>query len=191
MRIITGRARGTKLYSLEGENITRPTSDRAKEAIFSIIHFSLEGRAVLDLFGGSGQMGLEALSRGAERAYICDNSPAAIDIIKKNVDKTRLGGSCTVLRGDYAELLSRLRGVKFDIVFLDPPYDKGLLPHALKLLFDYGLLKPTSQVVCESRSENIFAEVGEDKFKVIKSAKYGIASVNILAPILTESEINL
>ena len=182
MRIITGRARGAQLYTLPGE-ATRPTSERAKQAIFSMIQFGIEGREVLDLFAGSGQMALEAISRGAAHATVCDNSKAACDIIEKNIRKTRSESEVTLLCTDYAEALRRLRGrVKFDIVFLDPPYNKGLVNAALKLLCQYDLLKPTSIVVCESGGEDVLIDGAEDKYEVIKTAKYGIACVTLLKP---------
>ena len=108
MRIITGRARGTHLYTLEGD-ATRPTSERAKEAVFSMLQFELAGRAVLDLFAGSGQMALEAVSRGAERAVLVDASPKAVEIIKKNVQKTHFEAECTVLCADYTDVLRTRR----------------------------------------------------------------------------------
>ena len=104
MRIISGRARGAKLFTLEGLN-TRPTAERTKEAIFSMIRFELEGRAVLDLFAGSGQMGLEAVSCGAASAVLCDKERDAVSIITKNVEKTRLGALSTVVCADYAECI--------------------------------------------------------------------------------------
>lgn len=175
MRIITGKARGTKLFSLEGEE-TRPTSDRTKEAIFSILQFSIEGRKVLDLFGGSGQMALEAVSRGAESAVIADRSKAAVGIIEKNCEKTHLGGSCKVMCSDWGETLRRLKGNKFDIVFLDPPYALNIIPKILTELNNY--LKPTSVVVCESGND-ISEDIG-DAYSVIKQAKYGVAYVTLL-----------
>lgn len=179
MRIITGSARGTKLFTLEGEN-TRPTAERVKEAIFSMIQFEVEGRAVLDLFAGSGQMALEALSRGAAEAVLVDSSRDAVGIIKKNIEKTRLGESCEVFCADYAEALSRMRGRrKFDIVFLDPPYRLGATAPALKLLRKYELLKPTSIIVCESGDDEFLSSVSE-LYDVVKSAKYGVANVTIL-----------
>lgn len=180
MRIITGRARGAQLYTLPGE-ATRPTSERAKQAIFSMIQFGIEGREVLDLFSGSGQMALEAISRGAAHATVCDNSKAACDIIQKNIRKIRAESEVTLLCTDYAEALRRLRGrVKFDIVFLDPPYNKGLVSAVLELLCKYDLLKPTSVVVCESGGEDILSGGAQDKYEVIKTAKYGIANVTLL-----------
>ncbi len=186
MRIITGAARGVRLYTLEGE-ATRPTSERAKEAIFSMIQFELSGRVVLDLFAGSGQLGLEALSRGAAHAYLCDASPGAVDIIKKNAEKTRLGSSCTVIRADYAEALRRFSGgAAFDIVFLDPPYHTGLIAKSLMLLSEYKLLLPSSLIVCESGDADIFGGLPAcDKYEVIKSAKYGVAYVTLLKPAKT------
>lgn len=182
MRIITGRARGAQLYTLPGE-ATRPTSERAKQAIFSMIQFGIEGREVLDLFSGSGQMALEAISRGAAHATVCDNSKDACGIIEKNIRKIRAESEVTLICADYAEALVRLRGsVKFDIVFLDPPYNKGLVSAALELLYKYNMLKPTSVIVCESGGENILQGGAAGKYEVIKTAKYGIASVTLLKP---------
>lgn len=183
MRIITGRARGTKLFTLEGE-ATRPTSDRVKEAVFSMIQFCVEGREVLDLFGGSGQLALEAVSRGAAHATVCDSLDAACRIIEKNIEKTHSQNDVTLIRADYAEALRRLRGrTKFDLIFLDPPYNKGLVASSLKLLADYELTKPTTLVVCESGGEDILANGVADKYEVVKTAKYGIAHVTLLKPL--------
>lgn len=180
MRIITGRARGTRLFTLEGE-ATRPTAERVKEAVFSMIQFCIEGREVLDLFGGSGQLALEAVSRGAAHATICDSLDAACRIIEKNIQKTHSENDVTLIRTDYAEALRRLRGkVKFDLIFLDPPYNKGLVSAALKLLSEYELIKPTTVIVCESGGEDILAGGLDTCFEVIKSARYGIANVTLL-----------
>lgn len=187
MRIITGRARGTKLYSLEGE-VTRPTADRTKEAMFSMLQFMIEGREVLDLFGGSGQLALEALSRGAARAVICDASDAACDIIKRNIVKTHSEAEAVVIHDDFRRALDRLPGgTKFDIVFLDPPYNRGLVSAALAEIVRRGLLKPISVVVCESGGEDILCGVS-DSFNVIKSARYGIAHVTLLSPVVVTKQ---
>lgn len=184
MRIITGRARGTKLFTLEGE-ATRPTSDRVKEAVFSMIQFCVEGREVLDLFGGAGQLALEAVSRGAAHATVCDSLDAACRIIEKNIEKTHSENEVTLICTDYAEALRRFRGrAKFDLVFLDPPYNKGLVASALKLLSDYELTKPTTLIVCESGGEDILANGAADKYEVVKTAKYGIAHVTLLKPLM-------
>ena len=123
MRIISGTARGTKLYTLEGAH-TRPTLDRVKEALFSKINEDLQESIVLDLFSGSGALGLEALSRGAAKAYLVDNSFNAIKIINQNVVKTHLEEKCVVIQKDYQKAINYFcdNNIKFDIVFLDPPY---------------------------------------------------------------------
>ena len=184
MRIITGRARGTHLYTLEGET-TRPTSERAKEAVFSMLQFELRDRVVLDLFAGSGQMGLEAISRGAGRAVLVDASPKAVDIIKKNVQKTHFEKECTVLCTDYADALRSHRvGMpeRFGLVVLDPPYAKRLVCPALELLIKGGWLEDGAFVVCESAEENIFEanEALAKHFEVRRHAKYGVAYVTVL-----------
>lgn len=184
MRIITGRARGTHLYTLEGET-TRPTSERAKEAVFSMLQFELRDRAVLDLFAGSGQMGLEAISRGASRAVLVDASPKAIDIIKKNVVKTHFEQECTVLCADYADVLrARRAGMpeRFGLVVLDPPYAKRLVCPALELLLKGDWLEDGAFIVCESAEEDIFEghEALAARFELRRRAKYGVAYVSVL-----------
>lgn len=184
MRIITGSARGASLLTLEGEQ-TRPTSARAKEAIFSILQFSISGRRVLDLFAGSGQMGLEALSRGAESAVFIDKSPKAVEVIRKNAEKTRLSDKCRIECGDFSEKLARLNGEKFDVVFLDPPYALGAIPKALSALLRGGNINGDSYVVCEAGSaEDFFGGDAalEAAFDVVRQAKYGVAHVIILRP---------
>ena len=182
MRIITGRARGTRLVTLEGNN-TRPTSERVKEAVFSMIQFDVEGRRVLDLFAGSGQMGLEALSRGALKATFVDNSKAAIGVIGQNVKKTHFEDESEVIFSSAEDYLRRVKGrEKFDLVFIDPPYAAGVQAKMLELLLEYDLVKPTSTIVCESGEEDIFKDAPSlaDKFEIIKKAKYSISYVTIL-----------
>lgn len=180
MRIISGTARGTKLFTLDGMN-TRPTAERTKEAIFSMLRFELEGRTVLDLFSGSGQMGLEAVSCGASSAVLCDKARDAVSVIEKNVEKTRLKDRCTVMCADYMESLRRLSllGKRFDLVFLDPPYATTLLTDALRALQSEGLLKPTTLIVCEG--DRVLA-VEEGAFEVVKRSRYGIAHITVLRP---------
>lgn len=180
MRIITGKAKGIRLVTLEG-NDTRPTSERSKEAIFSMLQFDIEGRVVLDLFAGSGQMGLEALSRGASRAYLVDKGRGACDVIKKNVDKSRLSEGCFVLCEDSISFLKKQSGFdKFDIVFLDPPYATNLIDEAVNLLFERELVKETSYIVCESDKFDILSEKNASRFEVIKTMKHGIAHISVL-----------
>lgn len=183
MRIITGAARGVPLATLPGE-ATRPTSERAKEAIFSMLQFRIEGGEVLDLFAGSGQLGLEALSRGASHAFFADSSAIAVDVIRKNAEKTRLADACTIIHADHAAALAKLRGEKrFDIVFLDPPYRSGLIGEALGLLADFRLLNPSAVVVCESGEGGIPSARDSATYEIFKRAKYGAARVTLLRPL--------
>ena len=180
MRIITGKAKGIKLFTLEG-NDTRPTSERSKEAIFSMLQFDIEGRIVLDLFAGSGQMGLEAVSRGAKRAYLIDRGRGAHDIIKKNIEKSRLGDGCIALCEDSLSFLKKQSGVdKFDIFFLDPPYATNLIDESVGLLFEKQLIKETSYIVCESDRFDVLSEKNSDRFETIKTMKHGIAHILVL-----------
>ena len=150
MRVITGTARGTKLATLDSD-ATRPTSDKVKEAIFSMIQFDLEGRIVLDLFGGSGQLALEALSRGAERAVIVDSSREATATIIDNAKKTKLFEKCSVSTSDFASYLKGAAGrEKFNIIFLDPPYNTSLLRDALVGIKSADILAAGGIIVAES-----------------------------------------
>ena len=187
MRIIAGSARGTRLETLEGES-TRPTSERAKEAVFSMLQFELRGRRVLDLFAGSGQLALEALSRGAERALLCDASDKAMEIVRRNVEKTRMGDRCTLRTGDYAAICRSLGGEKFDLVFLDPPYAQHLVCPALRVLLQIGALETDALIVCESEEADIFErdEALRACFEVRRAAKYGVAHITVLRCLMTE-----
>ncbi len=188
MRIITGKARGVRLSTLEG-NDTRPTSERTKEALFSMLQFNIEGRVVLDLFAGSGQLGLEALSRGASRAYLVDGSRAAHEIIKKNIKATRLEDGAHAFCEGSDTFLGRMRGrERFDIVFLDPPYASGLIDESLSLLFEGDMIKPTSYIVCESDSFDILSEKNAERYEVIKTMKHGIAHISVLRAKVGEAE---
>ncbi len=188
MRIITGKAKGIRLMSPEGEN-TRPTSERTKEAVFSMIQFEIEGRRVLDLFAGSGQMGLEALSRGAESVLMVDHAKASVAAIKQNIAKTKLEGA-SVICADSLEFLrgegrKRNESAKYDIVFLDPPYNEKIIPKALELLLSGRLIKRTSLIICESASnEDVFTSHKEleARFEVLRTMKHGVAYVNLLTP---------
>lgn len=172
MRIITGSARGTNLATLEGEDITRPTTGKVKEAIFSAIQFDIEGRRVLDLFAGCGQMGLEALSRGAQSCVFVDSSDKAIAIVKQNAQKTKLYAQSVIMCGGYKEYIKGSVGKReFDIVFIDPPYGKGLGADALKRLGDSGLLAKGAIVVCEDEKE--LTDFDESVFEHKNTYNYG------------------
>ena len=184
MRIITGSARGVRLETLAGDEVTRPTAERVKEAVFSAIQFDIEGRTVLDLFGGSGQMGLEALSRGASRAMFIDASADAMAVIKRNAEKTRLADRCRYLVSDYRNYLRKARGRdRYDLIFLDPPYGMNALPEALDRLVRYGFCKPGCIVVCESGDDgDIFGrrdDIGS-AFRTQKTARYTRSYIHIL-----------
>lgn len=185
MRIITGRARGVRLNTLAGEN-TRPTSERAKEAIFSILQFELQGKEVLDLFAGSGQMALEALSRGAAHAVMCDFSKAAADVIRSNAIKTRLAPMCEIVTMDWEVLLRNKKNKrKFGLVFIDPPYAMGVVPKVLETLLQDELLEEDAKLVCETAEESdVFGENAglQEAFDVVRKARYGAAAVTILTP---------
>lgn len=184
MRIITGSAKGRVLATLPGA-ATRPTSEKAKEAIFSMLQFDIEGRRVLDLFAGSGQMGLEALSRGAASAVLVDKSRDAVAIIQKNANATRLADRAKILCLDGVEFLRREVSGGFDIVFLDPPYASSLIKASLEMLLARDLLKVGSYVVCESGKEDVFEgdEALKGRFEIVKQSRYGIAYVTILMPL--------
>lgn len=147
MRVITGSARGIQLKTPEGMQ-TRPTTDRVKEALFSIIHFDIPGARVLDLFGGTGQLGIEALSRGAASATFVDQSDAACKLIKENLRRTKFETVGKVIRGDYLEYLARCRE-QYDIILLDPPYAEVFLETALKRIAEIDILRSGGIIVAE------------------------------------------
>lgn len=184
MRIITGTARGTRLSSPEGEEITRPTTEKVKEAVFSSIQFDIEGREVLDLFAGSGQMGLEALSRGAEKCTFVDNSREAIKFVTENAQKTKLYKKSNVLCMDFEKYAASASGKSsFDIVFIDPPYAKRLLPSALKAIYDSKLVKETSIIICEDEQEGLMEDTDVAScYTLTKQAHYGRVIIYYLAP---------
>ena len=148
MRVITGTARGRRLKEPVGFDI-RPTTDQVKEAMFNIVQFDIEGRRVLDLFGGTGQLGIEAASRGAGSVTIVDQSRDAVKLIKENV-KT-CGLDIQVVQGDSMSFLERCG--KFDLIFIDPPYDSALAEKALRRIKEIDILSEGGIIVCETRRE--------------------------------------
>lgn len=182
MRIITGSAKGKKLVSLEGD-ATRPTSERIKEAVFSSIQFDVEGRRVLDLFAGSGQMGLEALSRGAARATFIDLSREAMDVVKQNAKTTGFFDVSHFLVSDWRNYIRKASGrEQYDLVFVDPPYAMQCCADAAAYLAKTELIIPGAIVVLESGEEEIdLADPRLSGYRVIKSTHYGKKTfVNIL-----------
>ena len=147
MRVITGKARGITLKTPEGMQ-TRPTTDRVKEAMFSIIQFEVPGARVLDLFGGSGQLGIEALSRGAKSAVFVDATENACKLIRENLKRTKLEQEGRVVRSDYLDYLKRCRET-YDIILLDPPYAEAFLENALKYIVEIDILQSGGIIVAE------------------------------------------
>lgn len=147
MRVITGKARGVQLKTPEGM-LTRPTTDRVKEALFSIIQFEIPGARVLDLFGGTGQLGIEALSRGAKKAVFVDAREEACKLIRENLNRTRLSQDSQVVRSDYLQYLERCKD-RFDIILLDPPYAEVFLENALKRITEIDILESNGIIVAE------------------------------------------
>ncbi|QNU65487.1 16S rRNA (guanine(966)-N(2))-methyltransferase RsmD [Ruminiclostridium herbifermentans] len=163
VRVISGSARGLKLAALEGMN-TRPTTDRVKENLFNILApYIEEDSKILDLFAGSGALGIEALSRGAKSAVFCDNNDKSIDIIKNNIKKARLIDKSEVFLGEAQLILKKLShmGKKFDIIFLDPPYSKGIIPDILTELEKMGILENKIIIVAETDVEDLLPEETE------------------------------
>lgn len=151
MRVITGTARGMTLKAPAGMK-TRPTLDQVKEALFSAIQFEIEGRRALDLFAGSGQLGIEALSRGARSAVFVDQSRQAIAALRENLTKTRLLEKAQIVQSDYLSYLARCRET-FDLIFLDPPYAEVFLETALKKISEIDILSDSGIIICERPPE--------------------------------------
>lgn len=180
MRVITGIARGKRLRTLPGNDV-RPTTEKVKEAVFSAIHFELENSKVLDLFAGCGQMGIEALSRGADSAVFCDSSKNSVGIINENLKTCELEHKAKVVQSDYSAFLSSVQD-KFDICFLDPPYFAGHYENALNMLS--GIMKNGGKVLCEhpdsiklSESYGSLKKVKDYRFSKIIVSKF-ISEVN-------------
>lgn len=175
MRVISGTARGTVLFCPETDGL-RPTTDRVKENIFNLIQFEVSKRRVLDLFAGSGAMGIEALSRGAQYCVFCDSGKEALSAVKTNVKKTRMEDRCTVLADDFENAISRLSD-KFSLVFLDPPYHKGYIGTAVKKLEAKKLLSDDAIIVAETDGDE---EPGEyESFEIRTVRKYGRIKITV------------
>ncbi len=159
MRIITGKAKGIRLFTPPNDDV-RPTTEMAKEGVFSAIQFDLEGTSFLDLFAGSGQMGLEAVSRGAAEATFVDASETSVALIKKNVEKCRLTPQCRVVRSEYGEFIKSAskRGKKYDFVFADPPYGRDLAPELLKRVVKADLVRPGGLLILETGNPSLDTE---------------------------------
>ena len=176
MRVITGEARGRRLKEPVGMDI-RPTTDKVKESIFNIIQFDIEGRNVLDLFGGSGQLGIEAISRGAKSAVFVDASQQAVKLIKENLKTVGFEDRARVVRGDSISFLAS--GEKYGVVFMDPPYDTDLLDKALENAIKFDILKENGIIVCESKLEKQLTVI--EPYYLSREYKYGKIKLSVFS----------
>lgn len=175
MRVITGTARGRKLKEPDGNKI-RPTTDKVKESIFNIVQFDIEGRKVLDLFAGTGQLGIEALSRGAASVSFVDESREAVKLVWENLKSTGTEKNASVFQGDSIAFLKK--DEQYDVVFMDPPYDTDLLDKALQNTFAFDILKENGIIVCESKMEKQMPDLPLP-YKKLKEYKYGKIKITL------------
>ena len=178
MRIIAGKYRSRKLVTLEGL-ATRPTLDQTKEAIFSSLGNYLPDFTVLDVFGGSGALSLESLSRGASKAYIIDNNIEAIDIIKKNKEALRVQDELVIYHGSYEQILRKLTHIKFDVIFLDPPFRMKVIDELIEFIIEHNMLKDDGYIVAEYPKEDVVNKNYEN-FRVRLCRRYSSSEVLIL-----------
>lgn len=181
MRIIAGKANRRKLETLPGEDITRPTAERVKEGLFSAIQFELANKRILDLFAGTGQLALEALSRGSQSAVLIDENAQAIEIIKLNAKNTGLIKQCRIACMDYSSYLksASTKNEKFDILFLDPPYSKDMKGEILKKVSRAGILNNGALIICET-DKDVIDQDGAYDFTFRKKYKYGKVIITLL-----------
>lgn len=175
MRVITGSARGRRLKELEGME-TRPTTGKVKESIFSILQFDIEGRRVLDLFAGTGQLGIEALSRGARECVFIDQRKDAVALIRENLKICDLTDSAVVRQGDSIAYLKS--GEKFDIIFLDPPYGSKLLGEALEQVTRFDICREHGIIVAESAAETVLPPVAPP-YSLYREYRYGKIKLSV------------
>ena len=182
MRIISGTARGTKLFTLEGQT-TRPTLDRVKEPLFNIINFDLEDAVVLDLFAGSGALGLEAISRGAKKVFLCEKNRNAANIVEKNIEKTKFQDQAMLIRNDFEKAISFIEQLneKIDVVFIDPPYKTDLIKKSLEKILDSDILNDDFIIIAETdEPERILKDINILNINVFDTRKYGRVSLIFL-----------
>ena len=173
MRVISGKYKGKKLIGFDIDG-TRPTMDRVKESIFSIIYNNIQNKVILDLFAGSGSLGIEALSNGARFCYFVDKNPELVNIIKKNTSNI---DNLKVIKSDFRIALETFKNnnIKFDVIFLDPPYKLNLINECLEKIVNYGLLEDNGIIVCEYEEEKL----NNDDLVLIRKKEYGSKKVNI------------
>lgn len=178
MRIIAGEWKGRKLTSPAGNHV-RPTSDKVKEAMFNMIMQYTPGAVVLDLFAGSGNLGLEAASRGAERVYFGDSSRESLNLTKRNIETCSASQRTVCFLGDWENVLGRIHE-KLDIVFLDPPYREGLLPDCIEKIQNLALMQPDGIIVVEYDIKQVLPDELHG-FQKIKEKRYGTTCISIYA----------
>lgn len=176
MRIISGSARGTKLVTLEGLD-TRPTTDRVKESLFNLLQYEFHEKRVMDLYAGSGALGLEAMSRGAVEIILVDQNKACIEIIQKNVEKTHGLGKCKVLKEDVLSAVRKQKPQSLDLIFMDPPYLKGHIEPTLEVIIQTNVLKEGGLVVIEHEKSDQWAQ--PQGLELVKTRAYGICAITI------------
>ena len=179
MRIIAGDARGRKIEAPEGRD-TRPTLDRVRENLFNMLQGEIAGSRVLDLFAGSGALSFEALSRGAERAYMVENSKAATEVIKRNAARFKCENDVSIFEGDVFIALKYLEGKRFDIIFMDPPYGKDFEKDVLNAIAQSGIISESGVVVIQYEAKKPLDGTVTDRFEVTDVRRYGRSAIMFL-----------
>lgn len=180
MKVISGFLKGRKIEGFD-INGTRPTMDRVKESLFAMIQNYIVDSVCLDLFSGSGNLGIEAISEGAKYTYLVDNNTKAISVIKNNINNFNIQDKCNILNMNYKRALEELSNNKLDLIFLDPPYKTNYIEEAIELIDEYDLLNDDGLIICES--SDLDKIVYSNKFKSIKDKRYGDKWVVILKKI--------
>lgn len=180
MRVISGKLKGRVIegFDLDG---TRPTIDRVKESLFAIIQDKLDESVCLDLFSGSGNLGIEAISQGASKAYLVDHNKKAVRVINNNIEKFNIKEECRIINSDYKTAIKGLSNTKFDIIFLDPPYKTDYIEESINLITKYDILKDNGIIICES--DSLDRIIYSNNYKEIKNKKYGDKYIVILEKI--------
>ena len=175
MRVISGIARGRRLSHPDDDSV-RPTTDMVKEALFNIIQFNIEGASVLDLFSGTGQLGIEALSRGASSADFVDQSDKALKLVRANLQHTHLEDYAEVNREDALAFLKR--GRKYDIIFLDPPYESSAIEKVIKTINEFDILNENGIIICETKADKHLPDVSFP-YKKGREYRYGRIKISL------------
>jgi len=186
MRIISGEYGGRRLKAVPGQN-TRPTTDKVKESLFHMIGPYFDGGQALDLYAGSGALGIEAVSRGMDKAYLVDHSQQAVKTISENIGVTKEADKFTVWKKKDSQALENFRqlGETFDLVLLDPPYGRQDLEHIIKQLNDYQLLNDGAVIACET-DKDVSLSVETKSLRLIKDKTYGMTRISLYEKVTAE-----